>query len=75
MEARDYPPAAALRRGKHYTVIVSHAVRARLHVQVYKQINPIDSIDKVLSRRARAVTLQLPFLTDRLAAVYGARRW
>jgi hypothetical protein len=29
----------------------------------------------MLSRRARAVTLQLPFLTDRLAAVYGAWRW
>jgi hypothetical protein len=34
VEARDYPPPAALRKGKRYTVIVSHAVRARLHVQV-----------------------------------------
>lgn len=28
----------------------------------------------MLSRRGRPVTLQLPLLTDRLAAVYGARR-
>lgn len=61
VEDRHYRPHPTLRRGKTYTVVVSHVSDATLWVQL-------------LSRRARAATLALPLVMEEMAEVYGVVR-